>query len=275
MHKFFYITFPIMIVLLVGQQIFSWHYNKSFSRDEIDSAFESIISKYAVKIEYEINENFFSPIENPPIPAGPGRNSKVTPIRHRELLRYPDLLMNAFNKYPIHVIKKNLKAIHFSSKIQEGELEYGGTYDPFRKVIYLIDDGRLSDDNAIYTFHHEFSSLLLKGYSFYVNPWSDNNPQGFKYLYDKYKTWERLKEVQLSHKEDTDNYVKGFINTYGQTNFENDFNEYSAMIFTYPQKFKEIMNQYPRVKKKFLVWLEFYQRIDPIFTEAYLFGNTS
>ena len=264
-----------MIVLLVGQQIFSWHYNKSFSRDEIDSAFESIISKYAVKIEYEINENFFSPIENPPIPAGPGRNSKVTPIRHRELLRYPDLLMNAFNKYPIHVIKKNLKAIHFSSKIQEGELEYGGTYDPFRKVIYLIDDGRLSDDNAIYTFHHEFSSLLLKGYSFYVNPWSDNNPQGFKYLYDKYKTWERLKEVQISHKEDTDNYVKGFINTYGKTNFENDFNEYSAMIFTYPQKFKEIMNQYPRVKKKFLVWLEFYQRIDPIFTEAYLFGNTS
>ncbi|MGD9367812.1 MAG: hypothetical protein PVH87_19080 [Desulfobacteraceae bacterium] len=46
---------------------------------------------------------------------------------------------------------------------------------------------------------------------------------------------------------------KGFMNIYGQTDFENDFNEYSAVIFTYPQMFKKIMNQYPRVRGKFLV----------------------
>jgi hypothetical protein len=45
------------------------------------------------------------------------------------------------------------------------------------------------------------------------------------------------------------------------------------MIFTYPEKFKTIMNQYPRVRGKFLVWLDFYQMIDPIFTEAYLLGE--
>lgn len=59
------------------------------------------------------------------------------------------------------------------------------------------------------------------------------------------------------------------------TDFENDFNEYSAMIFTYPEKFKKIMNQYPRVRAKFEIWLDFYQKINPIFTEAYLLGGLS
>jgi hypothetical protein len=30
---------------------------------------------------------------------------------------------------------------------------------------------------------------------------------------------------------------------------------------------------YPRVRGKFKVWLEFYQKIDPIFTEEYLLGE--
>jgi hypothetical protein len=63
------------------------------------------------------------------------------------------------------------------------------------------------------------------------------------------------------------------MRAYGQTDFENDFNEYSGMIFTYPQKFKKIMKQYPRVRGKLKVWLELYQKIDPIFTEKYLLGK--
>lgn len=70
-------------------------------------------------------------------------------------------------------------------------------------------------------------------------------------------------------------YKMGFMNSYGQTNFENDFNEYSAMIFTCPRKFRKIMDQYPRVRGKFEVWLKFYQEIDPIFTESYLFSGES
>ena len=63
------------------------------------------------------------------------------------------------------------------------------------------------------------------------------------------------------------------MDTYGQTEFENDFNEYSAMIFTYPEKFKKILHQYLRVRGKFKVWLDFYRMIDPIFTEEYLLGS--
>jgi hypothetical protein len=35
-------------------------------------------------------------------------------------------------------------------------------------------------------------------------------------------------------------YEDGFMNSYGQTNFDNDFNEYAAMVFTYPEKSREL-----------------------------------
>ncbi len=36
----------------------------------------------------------------------------------------------------------------------------------------------------------------------------------------------------------------------------------------------KIMDQYPRVRNKFKIWLEFYHKIDPVFTEEYFFGET-
>ena len=261
------------MVVLLGQQLISWHYNKTFTDDEIETLFKPITAQYGIKIIHKVGSDFFSPIDNPPIPAGPGRHSKVKTIRHRNLASYPGILDRALKRYPIAVVKNYLNGIQFAGQIDEGGLKYGGTYDPFRKRIYLVNDGRQTDYDAMYTLHHEFSSLLLKSHSFYINPWTNNNPSDFQYLYEKYKSWKELEGFQISHEEKNENYEKGFMNTYGQTNFENDFNEYSAMIFTYPHKFKKIMNQYPRVRKKFLVWLEFYQKIDPVFTEKYLFGN--
>ena len=123
------------------------------------------------------------------------------------------------------------------------------------------------------TFHHEFSSLLLKSHSFWTDPWTIH-PKEFIYLTEKYKCWKTLeKAVDISTAGSSEDYEKGFMRAYGQTDFENDFNEYSAVIFTYPEKFKKIINQYPRVRGKFLVWLEFYQKIDPIFTEEYFLGE--
>jgi hypothetical protein len=266
----------LIVVILVGTAFGLYLYfdmNKTYPDEHIAAMFEPITTKYGIRIVYEIGEDFFSPIENPPISVGPGRNSKVEPIKHRFLIRYVDILHKAFEKYPDDIIKKHLKTIHFAGEINEGGLKYGGTYDPFRKIVYLINNGRQTDDLAERVFHHEFSSLLLKSKSFYINPWTDHNPKNFKYLYDLYGSWEELDKIAITLEENEDNYKKGFMNTYGQTNFENDFNEYSAMIFAYPEKFKKIMSQYPRVRGKLKVWLDFYQKIDPLFTEEYLLGN--
>ncbi len=245
---------------------------ETYTKEEIDDHFKPITSKYGVKIAYEIGKDFFSPLDNPLIPAGPARNSKVTPIRHRVLLHYPDILKMAFEKYPVEVIKNHLKVIQFVGAIEDdGNPSYWGTYDPFRRIIYLVDNGNKNDDQAMSTFHHEFSSLLLKSRSFWVDPWTDHNPKNFKYYEDIYDNYAAMKKNREAIK---DYYEKGMVTNYGLTSFENDFNEYSTMIFTYPEKFKKIMEKYPRVRGKFLVWLEFYQKIDPIFTEEYLFGKS-
>jgi hypothetical protein len=254
------------------QQLFAWHYFKTFSKEEIDACFKPITSHYGVKIVYEVDDGFFSSLENPPIPAGPHRGSEVKPIRHRVLMRYPEILQMAFDKYPVEVIKSYLSRIHFAREIDQAGFKFGGSYDPFRRIIYLVDNGEKNDDQAVDTFHHEFSSLLLSAHSFWVDPWTDNHPKDFKYLGDIYDSWKAANKVR---KEITENecYEKGFVSDYGLTNFGNDFSEYSAMIFTYPKKFKKIMDKYPRVRGKFLVWLEFYQKIDPVFTEEYLLGK--
>lgn len=264
----------VLVVLWVVNILFLMYANKTYSKEELDLLFKPITTKYGIKIVYEVGHDFFSPIENPPIPAGPLPGSRIEQIPHRVLVRYRTLLQKAFDKYPIEVIKKNLNAIYFAGIIDADGLWYGGTYDPFRRIVYLVDSGTKSDDQAMDTFHHEFSSLLLKRHSFFVNPWSDHNSKDFKYFREKNDNWETL-EKALDSTEDgnAEVYEQGFVTVYGQTNFENDFNEYSALIFTYPQKFKKIMDQYPRVRSKFLLWLEFYQKLDPIFTEAHFFGE--
>jgi hypothetical protein len=117
------------IVLLIMQQLFAWHYLKTFPKEEIDALFEPIFSKYGIKIVYEIGDDFFSPLENPPIPDGPHQNSKVKPMRHRVLVRYPDILQKAFDKYPVEVIERYLNRIHFAGEIDQAGFKFGGSYD--------------------------------------------------------------------------------------------------------------------------------------------------
>jgi len=273
MPKVWRYALVVFIVLWACNKLFLLYLNKTYDEEVIKQAFEPITAKYGIKIVYEIGVDFFSPLKNPPIPAGPAPNSKVTPIRHRMLMRYPEILEQAFEKYPVDVIRKYLNSIQFVGRIEDRVRSgYWGTYDPFRRIIYLIDDGIQTDDQAMGTFHHEFSSLLLKSHSFFGHPWTDNNPKNFQYYEDRYSTYAAMKK----HREnDKDYYEKGMVSNYGLTSFENDFNEYSRMIFTHPQKFKKIMKKYPRVRGKFKVWLKFYHdKIDPVFTEEYLFGES-
>ena len=242
----------------------------SYTQEEIDQFFEPITSQYGLTIVYVIDEAF------PPIYVGGGgahaKIQSIKAIKGTILIRYPDILQKALAKYPVHVVKKYLNAIYFAGVLKDMGIKYAGTYDPFRGIIYLINDGSISDQMTLSAFHHEFSSLLLARHGFSLNSWLDNNPEGFKYRYERFKKPEDVYGDISDQGTDAD-YDNGFMNTYAQTNFENDFNEYAAMIFTYPEKFREIMSKYPRVRAKFLVFLDFYRKIDPVFTEEYLLGK--
>jgi hypothetical protein len=226
MNKKWRYALIFIMVLWIGIKLLKLYFHTEYTKEEIKGWFEPIPSKYGIKIVYEINDDFFSPLENPPIPAGPLRESKVTLIRHRVLKKYPAILQTAFNKYPVHIIERYLKAIHFAGEIIEAGSKYGGSYDPFRRIVYLVDHGGTPDEYAVSTFHHEFSSLLVESHSFLINPWTNQNPKNFKYLDEIY---DNLKEMNTVRKTfaDTDCYEKGIVTTYGLTCLENDFSEYS------------------------------------------------
>jgi hypothetical protein len=254
------------VVLWACNGLYLIYLHKTYTKEEIDAFFEPITSKYGIKIAYEVDADFLTPWEESPI---------IEPIRHRVLVRNVDILQTALERYPVQVIKNHLSVINFAGQItKKYGVNYGGFYDEFKSSIYLIDNGSQTPDDVISTFHHEFSSLLLKrNHPFDANLWTVNNPNEFEYLYETTKDFVKTYN-SVSHLGGTEvEYEKGFMDTYAQTSVENDFNEYAAMIFTYPQKFKKIMDQHPRVRGKFLVFLEFYQNIDPIFTEEYLLGN--
>jgi hypothetical protein len=140
------------------------------------------------------------------------------------------------------------------------------------QIRHNLFNGLQQKSQFSHIFPYEFRSLLLRENSFWVDPWTNHHPKDCKYLDDFYDDWKEVEKVRVTITDDVF-FQKGFVSNYGVTNFNNDFSEYSAMIFTHPQKFKEIMNQYPRVRGKFEVWLEFYQKIDPIFSQAYFLGE--
>lgn len=199
------------------------------------------------------------------------RLDKLKPINHLVLARYPQIIGKALQKCPDRVIREYLDAIYFAKTIGRDGISYSGTCGYFFWSVYLVNNGWKSDAHSESTFHHEFSSILLSRNGMFFNPWLDQNPEDFKYLYEINKN--KL-DVKIMGKGTESDYEDGFITDYGRTTFENDFNEYAAMIFTYPKEFRKIMNQYPRVRGKFLVWLDFYHKIDPIFTEEYLLGKS-
>ncbi len=260
-----YVT-AVCVVLLILDLLFIAYLNKRYPKEYIESQFAPLKEKYGIKVIYEIDDNFFSPLEVSLIPVGPSKNSKVKPIAHRALLKYPAILQKAFEKYPAGIIEKYLKAIHFAGEINENGFRAAGSYDPFRHVIFLVNNGWKDDIRAEKTFHHEFSSLLLKSRSLVTNPWLEQNPPDFEY-----KHLDKVPKDIFDEKDE--NFKKGFLNKYAFTCFENDFNEFSGMIFTRPEKFRQIMDKYPRIRGKFLVWLKFYQDIDTRFTEEYFFGQ--
>lgn len=257
--------------LFLSVALFFVSCTKTYTKEEINRLFQPITSRYGIKIVYEIGEDFG------PILIGGGRLyfKKAEPIDINVLIQYSSLLKRSLEKYPIQVIKEYLSAIYFAKELDCNGVQYSGTYYPFRRIVYLVNDGKQSDELSIGTFHHEFSSILLKRHTFFLNPWFDQNPDDFRYLYDIYGNLHAMmqKKINVTQVGTENDYEKGFMNTYAQTNFENDFNEYARMILSQPQKFKRIMKQYKRVRGKFLLLLEFYHKIDPIFTEEYLLGE--
>ena len=178
----------------------------------------------------------------------------------------------ALNKYPEKVTRKNLKTVYILRTMTFFGLDFGGTYH--KKKVYLTSNGikyGYTDQYIEGTFHHEFSSILLKRHSkhFDKDAWHAVNPPDFSYGDGGVAA---LKTSNTNLEFDSCLYQSGFLNEYSLASLEEDYNCYAEFLFLSTPEFWEAWELSPAVRRKTALLIEFYHRLDPVFTLEYFKG---
>lgn len=195
-------------------------------------------------------------------------NGKATPLDSIEIERTTRIILKALNKYPTHLIKKNLTKIYAVKNLEFYGLSYGGTSST--SAVYISNNGVSSGYTDFWieqTFHTEFSSILLRNYSFLLNSkkWTSQS-KGIKYGYSGV---EALQNGKDSREFDLELNKKGFLFMYGTASFEEDFNSFAENLFLCSRGFWSIVKTQKRINAKALMAISFYNSIDETFTESY------
>ena len=150
---------------------------------------------------------------------------------------------------------------------------YGGTNST--SEVYLSNRGialGYTDFWLEQTFHHEFSSILLRnyGYLFSKKKWMSFNKD---IEYGKGGVY-ALKDGTASIEFDYDLNELGVLTQYSKSSLEEDFNIFAQNLFLSDRGFWEVVALHERIKNKTALIIAFYKSINSSFTEEY-FKNIS
>ncbi len=192
-------------------------------------------------------------------------------IDEAETQRCKKVMVTALGKYPASLLKKELKIVYFLKAMKFYNVGYGGTNS--NDALYLTDDGIAAGYTNLYleqTFHHEFSSILFRNHPDFLDEvaWRSANMAQFDYN-DPENGVGAIRNNQSSQALDTLLCEKGFLTQYALSGMENDLNTIAQNIFSPSENFWEIVDKYPRIKKKVDVFIAFYNKLNPLFTYSY------
>ena len=232
---------------------------ETFPETTQQSYFENIEDKIRFKVE---DKMFPSDWYNKEI------NAKAKDLSLSEIERSKNIIINALKKYPEDVLI-TLNKTYVLGYLSFYGVEYGGTNSS--DCVYITNKGVKAGFTDLYiknSFHHEFSHILLRSYSSFLNTelWENINPKNFKYLGTGV---EAIKEGKASEVYDSSLNEKGFLYKYAQSNLEEDFGSFAENIFVNDPLFWKAIDKYPKLKEKFNLVVDFYHSINPIFTEEY------
>lgn len=179
-------------------------------------------------------------------------------------------LERAASKYP-NDFHFPLNVIYVVKSLTFYETRYGGTYTaPLRNYVYITNDG-FGDDFVERLFHAEFSSVLHK-----LNPdflsealWKQQLPHDFIYTHPNETDVALTQLGEHNESFEPELLELGFLSLYATTNLENDFNSVTKQLFVPASELWQIIDQYPRIRKKVELTVKFYHQLHPAFTEDY------
>ena len=193
-------------------------------------------------------------------------------LEEEEEKRSEKIVRKALAKYPEDLLAENLREVYVLHSIQFFGVEYGGTNSS--DAVYLSNKGKENGYDNLYlekTFHHEFSSILLRNYPDLIDQ----------------ESWEALNDFDYfdesggvnSIKNETDGldynpaYLEaGFLYQYGASCFENDLNSFAENILCPTEEYLGFLEKYPKIRKKQDLFVAFYGAINTYFDAAYFDG---
>ena len=167
----------------------------------------------------------------------------------------------AVRKYPEKLIQKEIQNIYLVGNLRLSGVYFTGTISG--NTLYIAST---ANQEIQRTFHHEFSSILLRTYApfSFETKWKKISPE----LLNCNSTT-AIKDGYFSLEQNAYLLNKGYLSAYSLSNWENDFNMYAENIFSGDPHFWELVDYYPLIKVKTKLVLDFYQHIHPVFTENY------
>lgn len=196
-------------------------------------------------------------------------NAQATSLDTTEYSRSEKIIKAALQKYPVELLKKNLRKIYILKDVTFYGQPFGGTNSTSN--VYLSNNGINEGYTDFYLeqlFHKEFSSILLRNYkkNFKEEEWVKCNSTDFKYGNGGVQA---LKDNKDSENLDTELNKAGFINQYATSSIENDFNAFAGNLFLPKNEFIQAITDHNRLKKKRKIMMEFYSKLDNSLTEKY------
>lgn len=204
-------------------------------------------------------------------PAGWNTHYQMTssPLAPAATDRCIKIISNALLKYPNELITKNLKSVYVLSSLGfRGVLASGTNSDDTVYVVCGTPDQGYSDEYVEQTFHHEFSSILLRNYPYFFSTikWQSINPKSFSYL-------DSGVSAILANKGSQNYEVKlnsdGFLCDYSTSTLENDFNMIAESLFEPTPQFWLAVDKNQKIRDKVNLVIHFYNQLSSQFNEGY------
>lgn len=196
-------------------------------------------------------------------------NAQAEQIDPSEVERTRRAVEVAMAKYPAQLLAENLKAVYVTKSIRFYGLAYGATNSA--DAIYISNSGRRNGYTDLVlegSFHHEFSSILLR-----KNPaklpetrWNALNPDDFQYLGTG---TDALREGVASTRYDAQLARRGFYSQYSMASIEEDFNILAEMLFLGDEDLWKGSEEFPALRAKLQMVIDFYHALSPVYTESF------
>lgn len=212
-----------------------------------------------VKVIHQVSDDFYPVYWK----IDPKIKPIAEPIDRKQLLRTIPLIRQFIAEYPESVLVKNLKGLYLCKTLQFYGKDFGGTNssDGVYICVKTIELG-YTNRYILSSMHHEFSSILMRNYTFPKKEWATLNPNDFSYTEDAVGALGKddLLKPQASFNE------LGFVCLYSQSSMEEDFNTIADYLFNQRAQLVKMGKKYPKLCAKIQLAMKFYKSVDSHFS---------